>query len=127
MKILCAQELKLRLVIYLPHGYLFSGSYSEHAIYIAQDLTITQQLDAGIRFLDVRMMMEYTDEPHEWYSLHMMQSRDTSLHYFHEVRSWMDAHPTEVVVMWLSKHGNECATGQEQVRPPASSMNIFFL
>lgn len=79
-----------------------------------QDLTITQQLDAGIRFLDVRMMLEYTDDTPEWYSLHMMQSRDLSIKYFHDIRSWMDAHPTEVVVMWLSKHGNECATGQDQ-------------
>jgi hypothetical protein len=80
-----------------------------------QDLTVTQQLDAGIRFLDVRMMLEYTDEPAIWYSLHMMQSRGTSLQYFREIRAWMDAHPSEVVVMWLSKHGNECATGQDQV------------
>lgn len=79
-----------------------------------QDLTISQQLDAGIRFLDVRMMLEYSDESPEWYSLHMMQSVSTSLEYFKEIRTWMDAHPSEVVVMWLSKHGNECATGEDQ-------------
>ena len=81
-----------------------------------QDLTITQQLDAGIRFLDLRMMLEYSDEPPVWYSLHMMQSAAPSLQYFREIRAWMDAHPSEVVVMWLSKHGNTCATGQDQVR-----------
>lgn len=79
-----------------------------------QDLSISQQLDAGIRFLDLRMMLEYTDEPAEWYSLHMMQSRGLSLQYFREIRAWMDLHPAEVVVMWLSKHGNACATGQDQ-------------
>jgi hypothetical protein len=79
-----------------------------------QDLTITEQLDAGIRFLDVRMMLEYSDTPAVWYSLHMMQSKDTSLKYFRDIRSWMDAHPSEVVVMWLSKHGNNCATGNDQ-------------
>ena len=79
-----------------------------------QDMTITEQLNAGIRFLDIRMMLQYTDTPAAWYSLHMMQSTDTSLQYFREIRAWMDAHPTEIVVMWLSKHGNECATGQDQ-------------
>jgi hypothetical protein len=79
-----------------------------------QDLSITQQLDAGMRFLDIRMMLEYSDSPSEWYSLHMMQSRAPSLQYFAEIRRWMDAHPSEVVVMWLSKHGNECATGEDQ-------------
>lgn len=80
-----------------------------------QDLSITQQLDAGIRFLDIRMMLEYTDEPPQWWSLHMMQSNGLSVQYFREIRAWMDQHPSEVVVMWLSKHGNECATGQDQV------------
>lgn len=79
-----------------------------------QDLTITEQLDAGIRFLDIRMMMQYTDTPPMWYSLHMMQSTDTSMKYFRDIRTWMDAHPSEIVVMWLSKHGNECATGDDQ-------------
>jgi len=79
-----------------------------------QDLSITQQLDAGIRFLDIRMMLEYTDSPSVWYSLHMMQSRSPSLEYFKQIRSWMDTHPSEVVVMWLSKHGSECATGEDQ-------------
>lgn len=60
------------------------------------------------------MMMEYTDDPSEWYSLHMMQSVHTSLSYFQEIRTWMDAHPSEVVVMWVSKHGNACATGEDQ-------------
>jgi hypothetical protein len=79
-----------------------------------QDLSVTQQLEAGIRFLDIRMMLEYSDSPAQWYSLHMMQSTGTSLQYFKDIRAWMDAHPSEVVVMWLSKHGNECATGEEQ-------------
>lgn len=91
----------------LIEDYIRSGAQ-------CQDLTITEQLDAGIRFLDIRMMLEYTDTPSEWYSLHMMQSYGTSLQYFQQIRDWMDAHPSEVVVMWLSKHGNECATGEEQ-------------
>ena len=26
----------------------------------------------------------------------------------------MDAHPTEIVVLWLSKHGSVCAKGESQ-------------
>lgn len=79
-----------------------------------QDLTVTQQLDAGIRFLDIRMMLEYTETPPVWYSLHMLESIGTSVQYFKDIRAWMDVHPAEVVVMWLSKHGSECSTGNDQ-------------
>ena len=100
-------------------------------------LTVTQQLDNGVRFLDLRMMFEYTsfesdskkdnndnngnngkskdeDEVDYWYSLHFMQSNKRMLDYFTEIRIWLDTHPSEVVVMWLSKHGSTCATGQDQ-------------
>ena len=29
------------------------------------------------------------------------------------VRAWLDAHPSEIITLWISKHGNECATGNE--------------
>lgn len=77
-------------------------------------MTITEQLDAGIRFLDVRTMLQYSDSPPVWYSLHMVESEGTSVQYFREIREWMDAHPSEIVVMWVSKHGNNCATGDDQ-------------
>ena len=60
------------------------------------------------------MMLEYSDVTPVWYSLHMMQSVSTSATYFKEIRSWLDTHPQEIVVMWLSKHGSACATGEEQ-------------
>merc|ERR1719199_2131407 len=52
-----------------------------------QGLTVTQQLDAGIRFLDFRVMFTAGD----WRSLHMLQSNGKALDYFHEVRAWLDA------------------------------------
>jgi hypothetical protein len=80
-----------------------------------QGLTVTQQLDNGIRFLDLRTMYEYSDKRNpEWYSLHFMQSNKRMLSYFQEIKDWMIKHPTEIVVMWLSKHGNGSAIGEDQ-------------
>jgi len=79
-----------------------------------QVLNITSQLDNGIRFLDIRQMLEYSDENPEWHSLHFMESIETSIAYFTEIREWMDAHPSEVVVLWLSKHGSTCKVGEDQ-------------
>jgi hypothetical protein len=78
-----------------------------------QVLNITAQLDAGVRFLDFRVMYTGAAGNKDWYSLHMLQSNELAMNYFHEVRSWLDAHPTELVVLWLSKHGSECAVGQD--------------
>ena len=33
--------------------------------------------------------------------------------YFDEIRAWVDAHPSEIVVLWVSKHGNNDATGDD--------------
>jgi hypothetical protein len=79
-----------------------------------QDLDITAQLNNGIRFLDLRMMYEYTDAQPNWYSLHMLQSRKPMMTYLTEIRDWMVVHPSEIVVLWLSKHGSVCAKGESQ-------------
>jgi len=79
-----------------------------------QDLDITTQLNNGVRFLDLRIMYEYTDKNPDWYSLHFMESESPALKYFTEIKQWMDAHPSEIVVMWVSKHGTECSTGLDQ-------------
>lgn len=77
-----------------------------------QQLSVRQQLDNGIRFLDFRLM--YESEADAWYSIHFMQSRETVNVYWREIRAWMDEHPEEVVIIWLSKHGNPQATGEDQ-------------
>lgn len=88
-----------------------------------QRLDITAQLDNGVRFLDLRMMYEYADEGNEgkkgreaadWYSLHLLESRKPMMTYLTEIRDWMVNHPTEIVVLWLSKHGSVCAKGESQ-------------
>lgn len=77
-----------------------------------QQLTIPQQLDNGIRFLDFRLMWE-PDKSH-WYSIHFMQSNRPAEQYLQQIRTWLDQHPQEIVVIWLSKHGSTTATGQDQ-------------
>lgn len=77
-----------------------------------QQLTLTQQLDNGIRFLDMRIMRQPNDG--RWYSVHFMQTKQTVETYWREIRNWLDAHPEEVVVLWLSRDGNPSATGQDQ-------------
>lgn len=79
-----------------------------------QQLTITQQLDNGIRFIDCRIMMQQDPVKPPWYSIHFMQSKQTVEIYWKEMRQWLDEHPQEVVMIWLSKHGSPQATGGDQ-------------
>jgi hypothetical protein len=77
-----------------------------------QQLSITQQLDNGIRFLDLRIM--YESDTNTWYSMHFMQSKHPVQQYLQQIRHWLDAHPHEIIVIWLSKHGSTTDTGQAQ-------------
>ena len=77
-----------------------------------QRLDITEQLNGGIRFLDIRIMME--QEGKSWYGVHFMQTRRPAMDYLMEIRQWLDDHPREIVVIWLSKHGVPGATGEDQ-------------
>ncbi|CAB9521528.1 PI-PLC X domain-containing protein 1 [Seminavis robusta] len=77
-----------------------------------QQLTVTQQLDNGVRFLDFRIMWE--PDKKAWYSIHFMQSKHPAEEYLRQIRKWLDEHPQEVLVIWLSKHGSTSATGQDQ-------------
>ena len=92
-----------------------------------QGLTLTQQLDAGIRFVDFRVI--YTRPPNgtrynatgkDWYGLHFMQTREPALAYLAELKAWLDAHPKEFVVLWVTKHGSSCAKGQYPDTPTAA-------
>jgi hypothetical protein len=81
-----------------------------------QQLTLSQQLDNGIRFLDLRIMMERgsSSSNNSWYSIHFMQSNHEVFHYLQELRQWLDQHEHEIVVMWLSKQGDTAASGTDQ-------------
>jgi hypothetical protein len=88
-----------------------------------QPLNITQQLDAGIRFVDFRVMWSAaptapTAAPHAWYNLHVVQSIHTAASHLRAIRAWLDAHPTEMIVLWVSRHGAPC--GNEYPDVPAA-------
>ena len=59
-------------------------------------------------------MQEYSDQDPEWFSLHMLQSYNTALDYFKEIQHWLLSHESEIVVIWVSKHGSQCAVGNDQ-------------
>ena len=75
-----------------------------------QALNMSAQLDAGVRFVDFRVMHTSGD----WYGLHLLQTRRPAAAYLSELRAWVDAHPTEVVAIWLSRHGSTSAVGDDQ-------------
>lgn len=80
-----------------------------------QVLNVTQQLDNGIRFIDFRNMYTGTGLLNfDWYGLHFVQTNQKAVTYLQAIRDWMDAHPTEIIAMWLSKHGSQCYTGNDQ-------------
>ena len=93
-----------------------------------QALSITAQLDNGVRFFDIRLMYQYSDSiSKDWFSLHFMKSNFPSTKYFREIKTWLDDHPKELVVLWLSKHGNECATGEDQFpKTPVAVKQAFW-
>lgn len=82
-----------------------------------QERNVTALLDGGIRFLDFRIM--FTTPPgrffaRDWYCLHGTQTKQTALTYLRQVRTWMDAHPSEIVVIWASRHGDNELNGTRQ-------------
>jgi len=85
---------------------------------VTQEINVTQQLNAGVRFLDLRTI--YTSAPDsalkkkDWYSLHMVESNQRSMFYFSAVAKFLQQHPTEVVVVMLTRHGCQQCTGDQQ-------------
>jgi len=84
-----------------------------------QGLSMRGQLEAGVRFVDFRVT--HTAAPNkpstskkDWYSLHMVQSNNKALTYLQQAKDFLDNHPSEVLVLWISRHGSECAMGTDQ-------------
>ena len=107
------------------HGSGFIGQFIRKQA-VTQELNVTEQLQAGMRFLDLRTI--YTAPPtkpigsKDWYSLHMVESNQPSLHYFTAVAEFLRDHPKEIVVMMLTRHGCEQCTGIDQY-PGATNAN----
>ena len=61
------------------------------------------------------------------YCLHFLQSNEKALVYLQEAKAWLDAHPGEFLVLWLSRHGNTCAKGGDQYPDvPDSAKHAFW-
>jgi hypothetical protein len=89
-----------------------------------QGLSMKEQLEAGMRFIDFRIM--YTAAPksvgtHDWYCLHMVETNNKAVSYLQQAKDFLDTHKNEVLVMWLSRHGNGCAAGNDQYPNVASA------
>lgn len=41
-----------------------------------------------------------------WYMLHGVVTARPAIWYFIQLRAWLDAHPSELVVVWLTRHGD---------------------
>ncbi|KAJ8600307.1 hypothetical protein CTAYLR_000726 [Chrysophaeum taylorii] len=84
-----------------------------------QTLGMREQLDGGVRFVDFRATFTAPPDkrsraPHDWYCLHLLQSAQPAMSYLLELREFLDANPTEIVALWISRHGDACATGTDQ-------------
>ncbi|KRX04826.1 PLC-like phosphodiesterase, TIM beta/alpha-barrel domain [Pseudocohnilembus persalinus] len=94
------------------HTYLsqYFGGYAKKQA-VTQTLNIKQQLDNGVRWLDLRAVLS-RDSPYSftqsWYGLHFMQTNDKLLDLAWEIRDWMNNHDQEIVILQLTYHGEQC-------------------
>ena len=80
-----------------------------------QGTNITAQLEGGLRFLDFRTLLSGAKGGKmDWFCLHGCQTNHPSLDYLRQVRSWLDAHPREMIVIWISRHGDVSLNGTKQ-------------
>ncbi|NXJ09969.1 PLCX1 protein, partial [Odontophorus gujanensis] len=66
---------------------------------ITQVLTVTEQLEAGVRYLDFRVAHKAGDPSMNLYFVHMVYTTVTVQDILCEVLKWLEAHPQEVVIL----------------------------
>ncbi|NXS39100.1 PLCX1 protein, partial [Balaeniceps rex] len=64
-----------------------------------QVLTVTEQLEAGIRYLDFRIAHKANDPSMDLYFVHMVYTTVTVQDILWEVLRWLETHPQEVVIL----------------------------
>ncbi|XP_060774104.1 PI-PLC X domain-containing protein 1-like isoform X3 [Neoarius graeffei] len=67
-----------------------------------QELTISSQLDSGIRFLDLRIAHKTEDPSQKFYFAHGLYSLITVKEALTDVTHWLERHTKEVVIVALS-------------------------
>eukprot|EP00438_Fugacium_kawagutii_P012335 Skav221966 [mRNA] locus=scaffold195:859252:860499:- [translate_table: standard] len=81
-----------------------------------QRISVREQLQGGIRFMDFRVIYSRG----RWVGVHGLETKHDARSYLEQICEWLREHPKEMVVLWLSGHGNEHHTGLEQY-PNASA------
>ncbi|NXW01118.1 PLCX1 protein, partial [Fregetta grallaria] len=64
-----------------------------------QVLTVTEQLEAGVRYLDFRIAHKANDPSTNLYFVHMVYTTVTVQDILWEVLRWLETHPQEVVIL----------------------------
>ncbi|XP_028423450.1 PI-PLC X domain-containing protein 1-like [Perca flavescens] len=68
-----------------------------------QDVTITQQLDAGVRYFDLRIAHKTNDpEPNKFYFYHGLCTRTDVETVLRDINDWAEKHPKEILILALS-------------------------
>ncbi|KAF2986440.1 hypothetical protein EK904_003704, partial [Melospiza melodia maxima] len=66
---------------------------------ITQVLTVTEQLEAGVRYLDFRIAHKANDPSMNLYFVHMVYTTVTVQDILWEILRWLETHPQEVVII----------------------------
>ncbi|NWR46723.1 PLCX1 protein, partial [Regulus satrapa] len=66
---------------------------------ITQVLTVTEQLEAGVRYLDFRIAHKANDPSMNLYFVHMVYTTVTVQDTLWEILRWLETHPQEVVII----------------------------
>uniref|UniRef100_A0A3Q2TTH4 Phosphatidylinositol specific phospholipase C X domain containing 1 n=1 Tax=Gallus gallus TaxID=9031 RepID=A0A3Q2TTH4_CHICK len=66
---------------------------------ITQVLTVTEQLEAGVRYLDFRIAHKSSDPSTNLYFVHMVYTTVIVQDILWEVLKWLETHPQEVVIL----------------------------
>ncbi|XP_028977298.1 PI-PLC X domain-containing protein 1 [Esox lucius] len=69
---------------------------------VTQELTVKEQLDSGVRYLDLRIAHRPNDTTTDLYFYHGVYTTLTVETVLQEIRAWLDAHPREVVLLSFS-------------------------
>ena len=94
----------------------------------SQNLNMTEQLNAGIRFIDFRVTDTASSKnssaaPYQWYCLHLVETKHEAITYLESAKVWLDSHPMEVLTMWISHHGSPCSNHYHS--DPATQQAFF--
>ncbi|XP_036396968.1 PI-PLC X domain-containing protein 1-like [Megalops cyprinoides] len=69
---------------------------------ITQESSMKEQLDAGVRYCDLRIAHRPNDNSSDLYFYHGVYTTVTVETVLKEIREWLDAHPREVVILSFS-------------------------